>query len=232
MFLLAAVHIYRRLGRELEPTHRAYGLSIDVDGDRPIELEQLAAEYVRILERAQPEGPYRLAGFSFGGILAFEVAQQLRKKGREVAHLFLIDALLPAPREDFGEVWRRFLELPLRKRARALASEAVAVVLGPRPMKPRDLNADRVRAMDELRTRRYLDATSAYAERLLPYDGPATVVVAQRRVGQTLRFDAFCGWRRKIQTLARVAVDADHLEMLGEGAVQDVAAGMIRAKSA
>ncbi len=54
-------------------------------------LETFAARYVQDLRTAQPEGPYWLAGYSFGGVCAYEMARQLRRDGDEVAFLGVID---------------------------------------------------------------------------------------------------------------------------------------------
>ncbi|CAK6686936.1 Tyrocidine synthase 3 [Synechococcus sp. CBW1107] len=55
-------------------------------------LEDMAADYVRDLRTLQAEGPYFLAGYSFGTRLAFEVAQQLYHQRQQVAFLALIDS--------------------------------------------------------------------------------------------------------------------------------------------
>lgn len=54
-------------------------------------LQTLALAYVSDLTRAFPEGPYHLGGYSFGGVLAFEMAQQLLRDGHEVALLAVGD---------------------------------------------------------------------------------------------------------------------------------------------
>ena len=48
-----------------------------------------------MIRREQPSGPYRLLGYSFAGIVAYDVAQQLRDAGEEVRFLALVDAMLP-----------------------------------------------------------------------------------------------------------------------------------------
>ncbi|MEV6975321.1 beta-ketoacyl synthase N-terminal-like domain-containing protein [Kitasatospora sp. NPDC093806] len=65
-------------------------------GDGPVTIRQLAALYIEQMRTVQPEGPYRLAGYSFGGNLAFEVALQLQRAGQEVSGLYLFDAHPPA----------------------------------------------------------------------------------------------------------------------------------------
>ena len=47
-------------------------------------IPELAREYVAIIRRQQPRGPYRIGGMSFGGIVAYEVAQQLQDEGEQV----------------------------------------------------------------------------------------------------------------------------------------------------
>jgi thioesterase domain-containing protein len=54
-------------------------------------LDTFVANYLTDLVAAQPEGPYWLAGYSFGGICAYEMARQLRREGREVAFVGVID---------------------------------------------------------------------------------------------------------------------------------------------
>jgi thioesterase domain-containing protein len=54
-------------------------------------MEALAAHYVEEIRRNQPSGPYYLGGYSIGGLVAFEMAQQIQAGGAEVALLALID---------------------------------------------------------------------------------------------------------------------------------------------
>lgn len=61
------------------------------EANRFTSLDTFAARYLTDLRRAQPEGPYWLAGYSFGGVCAFEMARQLRREGHEVAFLGVID---------------------------------------------------------------------------------------------------------------------------------------------
>src|SRR5690606_29340174 len=54
-----------------------------------------ASAYVAALRAAQPEGPYMLGGWSFGGLVAYEMARQLSAAGHEVALLALFDSWAP-----------------------------------------------------------------------------------------------------------------------------------------
>ncbi|MDZ8224136.1 non-ribosomal peptide synthetase [Nostoc sp. ChiVER01] len=58
-------------------------------------VEDMAAQYIQELEVVQPQGPYFLAGHSFGGKLAFEMAQQLLRKGHKVALVAILDTSAP-----------------------------------------------------------------------------------------------------------------------------------------
>jgi thioesterase domain-containing protein len=60
-----------------------------------IGIEERAARYNTALRRIQPEGPYLLGGWSYGGLVAFEMASQLSRNGHEVALLALLDPMLP-----------------------------------------------------------------------------------------------------------------------------------------
>ena len=57
--------------------------------------EAMAADYVKELREFQPEGPYLLAGNCIGGVAAFEMAQQLRAQGQNVALTALLDTECP-----------------------------------------------------------------------------------------------------------------------------------------
>ena len=95
---------YIHLVRRLDPEQPVYGLQPTmqfVDNRRRLRIEDLAARYVEDIVRMQPHGPYRLAGFCFGGIVVLEVAHQIEQLGHTVAVLALFDAEPPtSPRES------------------------------------------------------------------------------------------------------------------------------------
>jgi thioesterase domain-containing protein len=63
----------------------------------------MAEHYLAAIRQVQPEGPYQLAGWSFGGTVALEMAQQLQKSGESVAFLGIIDTRLYPTR--FATFW-------------------------------------------------------------------------------------------------------------------------------
>src|SRR5262245_54252378 len=69
------------------------GVDADVEPDRS--MARMAERYVRDVVAANGQYPFRLSGFSLGGVIAHEVACRLIERGREVESLTLIDTLYP-----------------------------------------------------------------------------------------------------------------------------------------
>src|SRR5262249_5792331 len=63
----------------------------------PTAVPDMAALYLAALRTRQPHGPYRIVAFCLGGMIAFEMARQLRRAGEEVALLALADSQSPTP---------------------------------------------------------------------------------------------------------------------------------------
>jgi phthiocerol/phenolphthiocerol synthesis type-I polyketide synthase E len=90
------VLIYRDLSQNLGSDQPFYGLqSPGLDGSRPplTRIEEMAELYVKEIRAMQPYGPYLLGGYCMGGTIAYEMAQQLRAKGEQVALLALFDTV-------------------------------------------------------------------------------------------------------------------------------------------
>lgn len=89
---------YIALGRYLSPDQPLYALQAPgVEGQRQpyTQIPELAAYYIGAMQALQPFGPYFLGGHSFGGLVAFEIAQQLQQQGQEIGLLVIMDT--PAP---------------------------------------------------------------------------------------------------------------------------------------
>jgi len=85
---------FRALVSHLDPDQPFYGLQAKgLDGQEPpcTRIEQMATHYLQEIRAVQPEGPYCLGGYSFGGLVAFEMAQQLYAHGQHVALLGVFD---------------------------------------------------------------------------------------------------------------------------------------------
>ena len=78
----------------LQTQRPVYGiLAQGLDGEQPAQLrvEDMAASYIEQMRTVQPNGPYALVGYSFGGLIALEIAQQLRRSGEQIELLCLLD---------------------------------------------------------------------------------------------------------------------------------------------
>ena len=106
--------VYARMGRYLGLDQPFYGLKAPAPDDKvPVHttVEAMAADYIKEIRTLQSEGPYLLVGECIGGIVAFEVARQLRQQGHEVGLLALLDCTCPAR----GDPLRYWLRLQTRK---------------------------------------------------------------------------------------------------------------------
>jgi amino acid adenylation domain-containing protein len=89
---------FHKLASFLKGDRTIYGLQPQgLNGEEaPAEtVEAMAAGYLAEIRKAQPHGPYFLGGVCIGGVLAYEIAQQLKASGEEVALVMLIDSFLP-----------------------------------------------------------------------------------------------------------------------------------------
>ncbi|MGI4739588.1 MAG: non-ribosomal peptide synthetase [Janthinobacterium lividum] len=88
------VLLFNALARNMDADQPIYGLQArGLNGvDEPLDrIEDMAAHYVAAIRAQNPEGPYALAGFSFGGLIAFEMAKQLLAIGKKVQFLAMFD---------------------------------------------------------------------------------------------------------------------------------------------
>ncbi len=92
-----SVLVFRDLVKHLDPEQPLWGVeySIDTLSSTTIPtMEELAAHYLEEIRKLQPNGPYYLLGYSFGGLLAFEMAHQLHAAGQSVELLGMLDTFL------------------------------------------------------------------------------------------------------------------------------------------
>jgi len=89
---------YAYLSKCLGASFPVYGLRFNQErtANQEMSVESLARQYVRDIRMVQPDGPYHLAGHSLGGLIAFEMAQQLSRAGQDIALLALFDTRHPS----------------------------------------------------------------------------------------------------------------------------------------
>jgi thioesterase domain-containing protein/aryl carrier-like protein len=93
------------LTRHLAPDFPVYGLSLYRAGEAPLRtIDAMAARLRQVIRAIQPVGPYRLAGWSFGGKLAYGIAAQLIGEDEDVQFVGLIDSYYARPEPQSDEV--------------------------------------------------------------------------------------------------------------------------------
>ncbi|HEY0736311.1 MAG TPA: amino acid adenylation domain-containing protein [Herpetosiphonaceae bacterium] len=91
---------YVKLAQQIGAEQPVYGLQVrglEADQVPSQSIAAMAAEYLAAIREVQPHGPYLLLGWSFGGVVAFEMAQQLLRNGEEIALLAIVDSSLDPP---------------------------------------------------------------------------------------------------------------------------------------
>ena len=100
------VLLFNTLAKHMDADQPVYGLQakglngVDVPLNR---MEDIAAHYISAIRAQNPDGPYALAGYSFGGIIAYEMARQLETLGKEVRMLGMFDTY--AYRTPYYDPW-------------------------------------------------------------------------------------------------------------------------------
>jgi thioesterase domain-containing protein len=155
-----------KLVRMLNVTAQIYGLQGWRDARNPFatDVAALAEIHLNAIRAHQPQGPYYLAGWSFGGIVAFEIAQRLRAAGESVPMLILFDSACPR-----GE------QVSEEQVAEELASAMLSLVEGTNLMTDADAALTAASKLE-----RYFSIASA--RNLLPPSATLEDVLSQARV--------------------------------------------------
>ena len=116
-----------------------YGLQwpdLEQTQDPYLSIEEIAGRYVEALRHVRPQGPYLLGGWSFGGLVAFEMARQLTAEGERVEHLALLDTRTPEAEADLFEMEESLMKAYLLvEHAKSIAGPSTDEL----PLSPRDL---------------------------------------------------------------------------------------------
>ncbi len=130
------VVFYRGLAELLPaqlPLHAIESLELGKSGKiRQSSVEETAAAYLTTMLQVQPSGPFRIAGYSFGGVVAHEMACQLLEQGHEVEFLGLFDTQNPSAEAHSYSPFQRFnvfmkdnADVPFFKRMGQLRSRII-----------------------------------------------------------------------------------------------------------
>lgn len=229
------------LNQYLSEDTALYGLQsrgLNGAAELPQSIGEIAADYIALIRERQPRGPYRLLGWSMGGVIAQEVARQLRALGETVSFLAALDAY------------------PFRRQGEGEESATIAGVLDflgiPRPAElPRDmdelsdllcreydvLNLEFVKQLRGKQSALIDDVTRVIRNNLELLQGfapePVDVDMHFFQALQTASLDQLqhCpeAWRRSVRGLHIYPVECHHQQMLDSGPLAVIGPFLARA---
>ena len=222
---------FRALAGYLDPRIPFVGVrALGSDGGVEVDstIPAMAARYVEALRTRQPHGPYRLAGYSGGGVIAFEMTQQLLGAGEEVDHLVFLDSLAPqivrqgmtlaqklwAARHWDMEFALGWFQRRGRKEGAQDANAEIARILASGGALPDEMVGPRL-------TEIYSRAQWHYEP--VPYGGPVTIFKARKAQTLFLHAGAQLGWQGILTGQVGIhVIDCDHFTMMAGEAVAEI----------
>lgn len=234
-----ALH-YRHLTAQLgvrRPIFAFEAFDIREENDSPVSVEALAQEYCRQLLNHQPQGPYYLCGISVAGLLAFEMARELHKRGIRDVEVILLDTYGPRhPQKIVGTskrtgilsaaLWRMFsastvfdwglatllkARTPLKKHSHAKQETSVQTLLT-----PDGANLEEAFAYleDDFVNKRLGRISHDYLEGDHPFEGDLHLLRARLEALDN-QYDLTLGWQAVVRGAIQVRhVRGDHLGIL------------------
>ncbi len=207
---------FRDLARHLGPDQPFYALQPQgLDGKRECltSIPLMAERYIQEIRRVQPEGPYRIGGYSFGGLVAYEMAQRLEAQGVEVALLALFDTY-PGKVASRGSQLKNLLSLPLKEQISFVFKKGTFVLttLGKRlelRMLPK-----------ALRNVRQACEKAAGDYDVEPYPGRVTLFRVREKSVGSLNDPYAIWWRVAAGGVDLREISGDHLSLLKEPQVR------------
>ncbi|WP_231382513.1 thioesterase domain-containing protein, partial [Mycobacterium simiae] len=212
-------------------------------------IEERAAQYVPKLIEMQGDGPYILAGWSLGGVLAYACAIGLKRLGKDVAWVGLIDAVrageeVPQTKEEIRKRWDRYArfaektfqvtipEIPYEQLEELDDEGQIRFVLEAVKQSGVQIPAG---IIEHQRTS-YLDNRAIDTAEIQPYDGHVTLYMADRYHDDAIMFEPRYavrkpdgGWGEYVSDLEVVPIGGEHIQAIDEPIIAKVGAHMTQA---
>jgi polyketide synthase 13 len=212
-------------------------------------IEERAAQYVPKLIEMQGDGPYILAGWSLGGALAYACAIGLKRMGKDVEWVGLIDAVrpgeeIPQTKEEIRKRWDRYArfaektfnvsigEIPYEQLEELDDAGQVQLVLEAVKASGVQIPAG---IIEHQRTS-YLDQRAIDTAQIQPYDGHVTLYMADRYHDDAIMFEPRYatrkpdgGWGEYVSDLEVVPIGGEHIQAIDEPIIAKVGAHMTQA---
>jgi polyketide synthase 13 len=215
-------------------------------------IAERAAAYVPKLIEMQGDGPYILAGWSLGGVLAYACAIGLKRLGKDVEFVGLIDAVrageeIPQTKEEIRKRWDRYArfaektfnvtvpEIPYEQLEELDDEGQVRFVLDAVSQSGVQIPAG---IIEHQRTS-YLDNRAIDTAQIQPYDGHVTLYMADRYHDDAIMFEPRYavrkpdgGWGEYVSDLEVVPIGGEHIQAIDEPIIAKVGAHMTQALNA
>lgn len=236
--------VYEPLLKRLPADVPMYGLE-RVEGS----IEERAAQYVPKLIEMQGDGPYILAGWSLGGVLAYACAIGLKRLGKDVRWVGLIDAVrageeIPQTKEEVRKRWDRYAKfaektfnvtipaIPYEQLEELDDDGQVRFVLDAVSQSGVQIPAG---IIEHQRTS-YLDNRAIDTAEIQPFDGHVTLYMADRYHDDAIMFEPRYGirkpdggWGEYVADLEVVPIGGEHIQAIDEPIIAKVGEHMSRA---
>ncbi|WP_263357605.1 thioesterase domain-containing protein [Acidicapsa ligni] len=217
-----------------QPVYGIQAQALQRNAPTLLQLKDMAAYYIRELRRVQPHGPYRFLGLSFGGLVAYEMAQQLRASGEVVGLLGMLDTWQPSYMRRLPNrgplhlrIYNRLHLVYLHTRKLGVASKLAYLK---NRLKSRWLRMiysisatrGRVDITSTMKSIRDINLVAAMNYQVLPYEGRVTLFRATGEDDWRLPEDL--GWRETAADGVEIfPIPGDHGQVLAEPSVSILA---------
>lgn len=233
LFCIRGLFLYQQLAQHLDKDQPVYGIYLESEMDalkggkgQPDSVAEMASRYVQVIQQQHPQGPYYLAGASFGGILAMEMGRQLREQGETVGLVGLFDSVLPGAVKKLPIRWAAYhLGQVMRHgpgyvRERLLLRKTRAQEHDDAPYEHQESFEKRLLAN---RGAVYREAISCYKP--LPYHGDLALFRAKdEEMSEGYQKDPSLGWRSVARMELEIHfISGDHLQLLFQPHVKELA---------
>ncbi|MGC2655105.1 MAG: non-ribosomal peptide synthetase, partial [Mycobacterium sp.] len=212
-------------------------------------IEERAAQYLPKLIEMQGDGPYVLAGWSLGGVLAYACAIGLKRLGKDVRWVGLIDAVrpgeeVPQTKAEIRKRWERYArfaektfnveipEIPYEHLEQLDDDGQVRFVLEAVQQSGVQIPGGIV----EHQRTSYLDNRAIDTAEIQPYDGHVTLYMADRYHDDAIMFEPRYairqpdgGWGQYVSDLEVVQIGGEHIQAIDEPIIAKVGAHMTEA---
>ena len=225
------VFIFKGLAAHMGRDRPVYGIEapwLSLRPNRHWTMEELAALYLQEIRKIQPHGPYHLGGYSQGGCIAFEMAQQLRREGDEVATLLMLDSANPQGlrrlnwRKQIAKIRRILAGQSFRQKIHQIAQRGWRKIERKLLVKLATIKISGKPVTSQLRQTDFANAQVQLLQHYQPqaYYGPMTLILCKEQLVDNLTY----GWENvALGGLHVMRTDGSHDIMFQEPHVQTLA---------